>query len=147
TYQTSPFKCDGNLSSYNIINTKSPVSVILKHGTSTITPSSIKSYASVSGGYCTLWCSFGATNSGSGSLSLTNFPTAIPDTMLNNINSSFSGGGRVVRSRGVNGAISAIVDSSTQSITFENSNGSTIGVSDTSGSYSIIFEVTYKIAG
>ena len=147
SYQTSPFKCDGNLSSYNIINTKSPVSLIVKHGTSTITPSSIKSYASVSGGYCTLWCSFGATNSGSGSLSLTNFPTAISDIMLNNINSSFSGGGRVIRSRGVNGAISAIVDASTQSITFESSNGSTIGVSDTSSSYSMIFEVTYKITG
>ena len=143
--QSSPFSYTGNTSSYQISNTKSPISLSLKHGNSSVTATTSKSDISVSDGYCTIRCSVAAPNTGSGTISMSGFPAAAPDPNLSNVSASYSGGGVIYRTIGINGVSRVIVDSTTQSISFYDNNGGQISTSNTTGNYSIIFEVKYRV--
>lgn len=140
--QTAPFVYDGNISSYAIANQRLPVNLTVKHGSATISPTSIRADIRANNDGYILRCSYGAANTGTGNLSITGFPTAVAD--LNNISSSYSGGGQINRSIGVNSISRAIVDSTSQSIGFTDDSGSAISTTNLTGNYSIIFEVQYK---
>lgn len=145
--QTSPtFIFKDNHSSFTIGGTKCTYTPVLSYGSTSVTLAAYRTEYNVVGGTVSLSAQFSTTNTTSGS-SGDEVIISVPlnPAVDSNITSSFSGGGTI---KFTNGGVPPLIRANAVTgggIVFIKTDGTTLKRGDLTGTYSVIFNIDYKI--